>query len=97
MFDSNTNNKPILKTTGFLNLFDGWIQFDLSGMSVSGLEQLILLLNLMKREADAVSDDGKGSSRFIISGYFLNDWIDDAMKLYNASIELISSAKEKKE
>lgn len=97
MFDKDTNNKQSIKTTGILTLFDSSIQFDLSQMTVSGLEQLILILNSMKREADALSNDGKGSSRVIISGFFLNDWIEDAMTIYNNAIELIDAvSKEKK-
>lgn len=97
MFDKDTNNRQPIKTTGILTLFDSLIQFDLSQMTVSGLEQLILILNSMKREADALSNDGNGSSRVIISGFFLNDWIDDCTTIYNSALELIDTvSKEKK-
>ena len=97
MFDKDTNNRQPIKTTGILTLFDSLIQFDLSQMTVSGLEQLILILNSMKREADALSNDGKGGSRVLIAGFFLNDWIDDAMTIYNGALELINVvSKEKK-
>ena len=95
MFDKDTNNRQPIKTTGILTLFDSSIQFDLSQMTVSGLEQLILILNSMKREADALSNDGKGGSRVIIAGFFLNDWIDDAMAIYNSALKLISVASDK--
>ena len=97
MFDKDTNNRQPIKTTGILTLFDSSIQFDLSQMTVSGLEQLILVLNSMKREADALSNDGKGGSRVIIAGFFLNDWIDDIMTLYNAAINIVNSVKSQKE
>lgn len=97
MFDKDINNRQPIKTTGILTLFDSSIQFDLSQMTVSGLEQLILILNSMKREADALSNDGKGSSRVIIAGFYLNDWIEDAMTIYNNALELIDAvSKEKK-
>lgn len=96
MFDSNIDSKPILKTTGVLTLFDGWVQFDLPQMTVSGLEQLALMLNLMKREADALSNDGNGGSRVVIAGFFLNDWIGDVMTLYNAAINVVNSVKNQK-
>ncbi len=90
MFDKDTNSRQPIKTTGILTLFDSSIQFDLSQMTVSGLEQLILILNSMKREADALSNDGKGGSRVVIAGFLLNDWIDDCMTIYNSALELIN-------
>lgn len=96
MFDSKETKYP-LKTTGVLTLLN--MQFYLTQMDLPNLEQLILILNSLKREADALSNDGKGSSRFIISGFYLNDWIDDAMLIYNGAFEVInviSKDKEKK-
>lgn len=87
MFDSKETKYP-LKTTGVLTLLN--TQFYLTQMDLPNLEQLILVLNSLKREADALSNDGKGSSRFIISGFYLNDWIDDAMLIYNGALELIN-------
>ena len=92
MFDKDTK-KDRLKTTGVLNLLN--FQFALGQMSLSDLEQLILILHSMKREADALSNDGRGSSRVVISGFYLNDWIDDAMDIYNSALELISATSDK--
>lgn len=94
MFDSKETKYP-LKTTGVLTLLN--IQFYLTQMDLSNLEQLILVLNSLKREADALSNDGKGSSRVIISGFYLNDWIDDAMLIYNGALELINVVSKNKE
>lgn len=93
MFDSKETKYP-LKTTGVLTLLN--TQFYLTQMDLPNLEQLILVLNSLKREADALSNDGKGSSRFIISGFYLNDWIDDAMLIYNGAIELINAVSKDK-
>lgn len=87
MFDSKETKYP-LKTTGVLILLN--TQFYLTQMDLPNLEQLILVLNSLKREADALSNDGKGSSRVIISGFYLNDWIDDIMTICNSALELIS-------
>lgn len=95
MFDSKETKYP-LKTTGVLTLLN--TQFYLTQMDLSSLEQLILVLNSLKREADTLSNDGKGSSRVIISGFYLNDWIDDAMLIYNGALELINViSKDKRE
>jgi hypothetical protein len=94
MFDSKETKYP-LKTTGVLVLLG--TQFYLTQMDLPNLEQLILVLNSLKREADTLSNDGKGSSRFIISGFYLNDWIDDAMLIYNGALELINVISEDKE
>ena len=96
MFDKD-NNKPALKTTGVLNLFDGFWQFNFSQMSLSSLEQVVLILNSMKREADALSNDGNGGSRVVISGFYLNDWIEDAMTVYNNTVKLMDSVNKTKE
>ena len=94
MFDKDIKDAR-LKTTGILTLLN--TQFYLTQMNLSSLEQLILVLNSLKREADALSNDGKGSSRVVISGFYLNDWIDDAMTIYNGALELINVvSKEKK-
>ena len=94
MFDSKETKYP-LKTTGVLTILN--TQFYITQMDLPNLEQLILVLNSLKREADALSNDGKGSSCFIISGFYLNDWIDDAMLIYNGALELIDVvSKEKK-
>lgn len=94
MFDKDIKDTR-LKTTGILTLLN--TQFYLTQMDLSNLEQLILVLNSLKREADALSNDGKGSSRVVISGFYLNDWIDDAMTIYNGALELIDVvSKEKK-
>lgn len=94
MFDKDIKDTR-LKTTGILTLLN--TQFYLTQMDLSNLEQLILVLNSLKREADALSNDGKGGSRVIISGFYLNDWIDDAMTIYNGALELINVvSKEKK-
>lgn len=87
MFDKDIKDTG-LKTTGVLTLLN--TQFYLTQMDLPNLEQLILVLNSLKREADALSNDGKGSSRVIISGFYLNDWIDDAMLIYNGALELIN-------
>lgn len=94
MFDKDTK-KDRLKTTGVLNLLN--FQFTLSQMNLSDLEQLILVLHSMKREADALSNDGRGSSRVVISGFYLNDWIDDVMDIYNGALELISATSDKED
>ena len=94
MFDSKKTKYP-LKTTGVLVLLG--TQFYLTQMDLPNLEQLSLVLNSLKREADTLSNDGKGSSRFIISGFYLNDWIDDAMLIYNGALELINVISEDKE
>lgn len=96
MFDSKETKSP-LKTTGVLTLMDGVLVCTFSQMSLSGLEQLILILNSMKREADALSNDGKGGSRVIISGFYLTDWIEDAMNTYNGMLELIDVVSKSKE
>lgn len=96
MFDKDSS-KPILKTTGVLNLLDGFWQFNFYQMSLSSLEQLILILNSMKREANALSDDGNGGSRVVISGFYLNDWIEDAMTVYNNTVKLMDSVNKTKE
>jgi hypothetical protein len=96
MFDSKETKYP-LKTTGVLTLMDGFLVCTLSQMSLSGLEQLILILNSMKREADALSNDGKGGSRVVISGFYLTDWIDDAMDIYNSMLSLINVVSDDKE
>lgn len=94
MFDKDIKDTR-LKTTGVLTLLN--TQFYLTQMDLSNLEQLILVLNSLKREADALSNDGKGSSRVVISGFYLNDWIDDCMTIYNGALELIDVvSKEKK-
>lgn len=94
MFDKDTKDTR-LKTTGVLTILG--VQFYLAQMDLSSLEQLILVLHSMKREADALSNDGKGSSRVVISGFYLNDWIDDAMDIYNGTLELISATSDKEE
>ena len=94
MFDKDIKDTR-LKTTGILTLLN--TQFYLTQMDLSNLEQLILVLNSLKREADALSNDGKGGSRVVVSGFYLNDWIDDAMTIYNGALELINVvSKEKK-
>lgn len=94
MFDKDIKDTR-LKTTGVLTLLN--TQFYITQMDLSNLEQLILVLNSLKREADALSNDGKGGSRVVISGFYLNDWIDDAMLIYNGALELINVvSKEKK-
>lgn len=94
MFDSKETKFP-LKTTGVLTLLN--TQFYLTQMDLSNLEQLILVLNSLKREADALSNDGKGGSRVVISGFYLTDWIDDAMTIYNGALELINVVSKDKE
>lgn len=95
MFDKDIKDTR-LKTTGVLTLLN--TQFYLTQMDLPNLEQLILVLNSLKREADALSNDGKGSSRFIISGFYLNDWIDDVMLIYNGALRLINViSKDKRE
>ena len=94
MFDKDIKDTR-LKTTGILTLLN--TQFYLTQMDLSNLEQLILVLNSLKREADTLSNDGKGGSRVVISGFYLNDWIGDAMTIYNGALELINVvSKEKK-
>lgn len=90
MFDAKDNKDKALKTNGVLNLLDGWLQITLVEASLSILEQTILILKSMKREADDMSNDGKGGSRLIISGYVVDDWIDDAMSVYNAKMNLLN-------
>lgn len=87
MFDKDIKDTR-LKTTGVLTLLN--TQFYLTQMDFPNLEQLILVLNSLKREADALSNDGKGGSRVVISGFYLNDWIDDCMTIYNGALELIN-------
>lgn len=87
MFDKDIKDAR-LKTTGVLTILSQ--VFYLTQLDLSNLEQLILILNSLKREADALSNDGRGSSRFVISGFYLNDWIDDAMTIYNGALELIN-------
>lgn len=94
MFDNKETKFP-LKTTGVLTLLN--TQFYLTQMDLSNLEQLILVLNSLKREADALSNDGKGGSRVVISGFYLNDWIDDCMTIYNGALELINVVSKDKE
>lgn len=94
MFDSKETKYP-LKTTGVLTLLN--TQFYLTQLDLSNLEQLILILNSLKREADALSNDGKGGSRVVISGFYLNDWIDDCMTIYNGALELINVVSKDKE
>ena len=94
MFDNKETKFP-LKTTGVLTLLN--TQFYLTQMDLSNLEQLILVLNSLKREADALSNDGKGGSRVVISGFYLNDWIDDCMIIYNGALELINVVSKDKE
>lgn len=94
MFDKDTKNIA-LKTTGILTFLG--MQFYLTLMDLSSLEQLILVLNSLKREADALSNDGKGSTRVVISGFYLNDWIDDAMDIYNGALELISATSDEED
>lgn len=93
MFDKDIKDTR-LKTTGILTLLN--TQFYLTQMDLSNLEQLILILNSLKREADALSNDGKGGSRVIISGFYLSDWIEDAMTIYNGVLELINVVSEEK-
>jgi hypothetical protein len=94
MFDSKETKYP-LKTTGVLTLLN--LQFYITQMDLPNLEQLILVLNSLKREADALSNDGKGGSRVVISGFYLNDWIDDCMTIYNGALELINVVSKDKE
>ena len=94
MFDSKETKYP-LKTTGVLTLLN--TQFYLTQMNLPNLEQLILVLNSLKREADALSNDGKGGSRVVISGFYLNDWIDDCMTIYNGALGLINVVSKDKE
>lgn len=94
MFDKDIKDTR-LKTTGILTLLN--TQFYLAQMDLSNLEQLILVLNSLKREADALSNDGKGGSRVVISGFYLNDWIDDCMTIYNGALELINVVSKDKE
>lgn len=94
MFDKDTKDAR-LKTTGVLTILNQ--VFYLTQMDLSNLEQLILILNSLKREADALSNDGKGSSRFVLCGFYLGDWIDDAMTVYNGALELINVVSKNKE
>ena len=94
MFDKDIKDTR-LKTTGILTLLN--TQFYLTQMDLSNLEQLILVLNSLKREADALSNDGKGGSRVVISGFYLNDWIDDCTTIYNGALELINVVSKDKE
>ena len=94
MFDSKETKHP-LKTTGVLTLLN--LQFYITQMDLPNLEQLILVLNSLKREADALSNDGKGGSRVVISGFYLNDRIDDCMTIYNGALELINVVSKDKE
>ena len=94
MFDKDIKDTR-LKTTGILTLLN--TQFYLTQMDLSNLEQLILVLNSLKREANALSNDGKGGSRVVISGFYLNDWIDDCMTIYNGALELINVVSKDKE
>ena len=94
MFDSKETKYP-LKTTGVLTLLN--LQFYITQMDLPNLEQLILVLNSLKREADALSNDDKGGSRVVISGFYLNDWIDDCMTIYNGALELINVVSKDKE
>ena len=94
MFDKDIKDTR-LKTTGILTLLN--TQFYLTQMNLSNLEQLIFVLNSLKREADALSNDGKGGSRVVISGFYLNDWIDDCMTIYNGALELINVVSKDKE
>lgn len=80
MFDSN-KSAPKLKTTGILTLLG--LKYTFEKMDLSNLELLILLLNLMKDKADDLSDDKQGSTRLVIGGFQVQDWIDDAMSVYN--------------
>ena len=89
MFDAKDNKNKALKTNGVLNFLDGWVSITLVETSLSVLEQTILILKSMKREADDMSNDGKGGSRLIISGYVVDDWIDDCMAVYNAKMNLL--------
>ena len=72
-----------------LNLLDGFVIINLAEVSLSVLEQTILILKSMRREADGMSNDGNGSSRLIISGYSVDDWIDDCMMIYNAKLNIM--------
>lgn len=89
MFDAKDNKKETLKTNGVLNLLDGFISINLVEVSLSVLEQTILILKSMRREADDMSNDGNGGSRLIISGYSVDDWIDDCMMIYNAKLNIM--------
>lgn len=89
MFDAKDNKNETLKTNGTLNLLDGFAIINLAEVSLSVLEQTILILKSMRREADDMSNDGKGGSRLIISGYSVDDWIDDCMMIYNAKLNIM--------
>lgn len=89
MFDAKDNKNETLKTNGVLNLLDGFVVINLAEVSLSVLEQTILILKSMRREADDMSNDGNGSSRLIISGYSVDDWIDDCMMIYNAKLNIM--------
>lgn len=89
MFDAKDNKNETLKTNGVLNLLDGFVVINLAEVSLSVLEQTILILKSMRREADDMSNDGNGGSRLIISGYSVDDWIDDCMMIYNAKLNIM--------
>lgn len=89
MFDAKDNKNETLKTNSVLNLLDGFITINLAEVSLSVLEQTILILKSMRREADDMSNDGNGGSRLIISGYSVDDWIDDCMMIYNAKLNIM--------
>lgn len=89
MFDAKDNKKETLKTNGVLNLLDGFIVINLVEVSLSILEQTILILKSMRREADDMSNDGNGGSRLIISGYSVDDWIDDCTMIYNVKLNIM--------
>lgn len=89
MFDAKDNKDNALKTNGRITFLDGFCIITLVEVSLSVLEQTILILKSMKREADEMSNDGKGSSRLIISGYPVDDWIDDCMVVYNAKMNVL--------
>lgn len=89
MFDAKDNKNETIKTNSVLNLLDGFITINLAEVSLSVLEQTILILKSMRREADDMSNDSNGGSRLIISGYSVDDWIDDCMMIYNAKLNIM--------
>lgn len=89
MFDTKDNKNETIKTNSVLSLLDGFITINLAEVSLSVLEQTILILKSMRREADDMSNDGNGGSRLIISGYSVDDWIDDCMMIYNAKLNIM--------
>lgn len=89
MFDAKDNKNETLKTNSVLNLLDGFITINIAEVSLSVLEQTILILKSMRREADDMSNDGNGGFRLIISGYSVDDWIDDCMMIYNAKLNIM--------